>query len=328
VSGAAAAAAALAARAHDDDGEGAGVAAGDGGAGDELVVVPSGKGADTVALIAALLQDAFPALPIDDAERRALVHSDAYVCGESSVGFVLSPHLAVRYDLTQRSLKLYLSCRAFRYELVVRSATAFTLGLGPEGDGGSGSGNGSMGSAPPLSGGSPRGAAHTAFTFASSAATAAAAALALAQSQSQGSARPRSQSPRAGTDGTARSSPRPSGVAPARHVSLGSPRSLAAAVTIDSGGAGAGTPRLPPPAAAPAASDGFAMALRVHDLGGGDDDGGEARSMISVDDDDDAMGGPIPTPVLRRRPLGTADGIGSRKIGGGDAPATAATGVA
>ena len=64
VSGAAAAAAALAARAHDDDGEGAGVAAGDGGAGDELVVVPSGKGADTVALIAALLQDAFPALPI------------------------------------------------------------------------------------------------------------------------------------------------------------------------------------------------------------------------------------------------------------------------
>ena len=66
------------------------------------------------------------------------------------------------------------------------------------------------------------------------------------------------------------------------------------------------------------------MALRVHDLGGGDDDGGEARSMISVDDDDDAMGGPIPTPVLRRRPLGS----GSRKIGGGDAPATAATGVA
>lgn len=89
---------------------------------------PPPTGEDELALRQALLADMYPTADFDRiAELAEGLDGRSYFATATSCGFIIGRHMAVLYDLVVHQMKLYLACQAFRYELVVASATGTSV---------------------------------------------------------------------------------------------------------------------------------------------------------------------------------------------------------
>ena len=76
----------------------------------------AGQDADSSHLRRSLLEHLFQGANIPTMAAHAPV---SYICSETGAGFLLGSSLAAYVDLSDRYVKLFLSCRRFHYELVV-----------------------------------------------------------------------------------------------------------------------------------------------------------------------------------------------------------------
>lgn len=89
----------------------------------------AGRDADRASLRRSLLEHLFPGSDIPPLAARAPV---SYLRSPCGVGFLLGAGLAAYVDVDDRFVKLFLACRAFRYELVVAPGVPAGLGAAKE----------------------------------------------------------------------------------------------------------------------------------------------------------------------------------------------------